>query len=136
MCAFLQVRTSPLQLVQRDRQVAHALAGGVIDRVGDRRRDPDDADLANALDSERIDDRVRLLDEDHLDVVYVGIHFRGTEQVDATDLDCLYGCRTKFRRRLASLPAACAELVPAIEFRTTDDRRRFRAECGFFYPAR
>ena len=67
-------RWRPLQFVQRDRQVAHALAGRVIDRIGDRRRDPDDADLADALDAERIDDRVRLVDEDHLDVVDVGVH--------------------------------------------------------------
>jgi hypothetical protein len=30
-------RRSPLQFIERDRQVAHALAGGVMDRVGDRR---------------------------------------------------------------------------------------------------
>src|SRR4029077_6424046 len=31
----------PLQFVERDRQVAHALAGGVVDRVGDLRGDAD-----------------------------------------------------------------------------------------------
>jgi hypothetical protein len=39
-------RASPLQLIQRDWQIAHPLSGGVIDRVGDGRRHPDDADLA------------------------------------------------------------------------------------------
>src|SRR5436190_24317467 len=65
---------SPLQLVEGDRQVAHAFSGRVIDRVGYRRRDTDDSDLADAFDAERIDDVVRLVDEDHLDVVYVGVH--------------------------------------------------------------
>src|SRR5262245_26387740 len=54
-------RPSRLKLVQRDGQVAHAPAGGVIDRVGDGRGDADDADLAHALDTERIDDGVRLV---------------------------------------------------------------------------
>ena len=58
----------------RDRQIAHALAGGVIDRIRDRRRGADDADLADAFDAERIDLVVLLLDEDHVDCVYVGIH--------------------------------------------------------------
>src|SRR5208282_5586306 len=44
---------SPLQLVQGDRQVAHALAGGMIDRIGDCRRNADDPDLAKPLDAER-----------------------------------------------------------------------------------
>jgi hypothetical protein len=39
------------QLVQGDRQIANTFAGRVIDRIGDRRRDPDDADLADALDA-------------------------------------------------------------------------------------
>ena len=34
---------SPLQFIQCDRQVAHALADRVIDRVGDCRRDADDS---------------------------------------------------------------------------------------------
>jgi hypothetical protein len=46
----------------------------VIDRIRDRRRDADDANLAQPLDAERIDDVVRLIDEDHLDVVHVGVH--------------------------------------------------------------
>jgi len=48
----------PLQFIQRDRQVPHALPGCVIDRVGDRRRDADDANLAQSLDAEWIDDVV------------------------------------------------------------------------------
>src|SRR5262249_11861702 len=48
---FLQVLLrSPAQLVQGNRQIAHALAGGVIDCVGDRRRNPDNADFAYTLD--------------------------------------------------------------------------------------
>ena len=45
----------------------------MIDRVGDGRRDADDADLAQPLDSEWIDDLVRLVDEDNLDIVYIGV---------------------------------------------------------------
>src|SRR5204862_5113298 len=66
--------SSPLQFIERDRQVAYTLAGRVIDRVGDRRGDADDANLAQPLDAEWIDDLVRLVDEDHLGVVYVGVH--------------------------------------------------------------
>src|SRR5438094_2034446 len=62
-----------LQLIQRDRQIANALAGRVIDGIGDRRRDPDNTDLAEAFCAERIDERVRLVDEDYLDVANVGI---------------------------------------------------------------
>jgi len=68
------LRRSPPQLLERDREVAHAFAGRVIDRVGDRRRNTDDADLHQALDAQRVDDRIRLVDEDHLDVVHVGVH--------------------------------------------------------------
>ncbi len=42
------------ELVQRDRQIAHALAGCVIDGVGDRCRYADDTDLADALEPQRI----------------------------------------------------------------------------------
>ena len=42
-----------LKLVERDRQVAHALARRVEHRVGDRRRRAGDADLADAVRAER-----------------------------------------------------------------------------------
>src|SRR5689334_17499094 len=58
--------SSPLQFIERDRQVAHALAGRMVDA--------DDAELAQPLDAEWIDDVVRLVDEDGLDVVHVGVH--------------------------------------------------------------
>src|SRR5580704_2372628 len=61
------------QLVDGDRQVAHALAGGVEDRIGDRRRRADDADFAHALDAERVDLVVLLLDEDHVDRGHVRV---------------------------------------------------------------
>ena len=51
------------QLIQRDRQIAHAFSGRVIDRIRDRRGRADEADLAHALDAERIDDVVGLVDE-------------------------------------------------------------------------
>ena len=38
----------------------------MIDGIGDRRGDADDADLADAFDTERIDDVVRFVDEDDL----------------------------------------------------------------------
>src|SRR5262245_42749892 len=61
---------SSAELVQGDGQGAHALAGGVIYGVGDRRRHTDDADLAYALQPQRIA-VVVLVDEDHPDVVHV-----------------------------------------------------------------
>lgn len=46
------------QLVRRERQIPDALAGRVEHRVGDRRRDADDAEFADAFDAEAIDDFV------------------------------------------------------------------------------
>src|SRR5262249_29885296 len=62
------------ELVERDRQVANAFAGRVINRIGDRGSDTDDANLSHTLDTERIDDVVWLVDEDDVDIVDVSIH--------------------------------------------------------------
>jgi len=43
------------KFIQRNRQIAHALASGMVDGVGDCGSDPHDADLAEILDAERID---------------------------------------------------------------------------------
>src|SRR5689334_8852493 len=43
------------QLIERDRQIAHADARGVIDGVGDGSGGADDADLANALHAHGVD---------------------------------------------------------------------------------
>src|SRR5262245_8768575 len=64
----------PHQLVERDRQIAHAFAGRMIDRIRHGRRGADDADFADAFDTERIDLVVLLLDEDDIDRVHVRIH--------------------------------------------------------------
>src|SRR5207253_711826 len=61
------------QLVRRDRQLPDASARGMEDGVGDRRRDPDHAELTHALDAERVDDRIVLLDEHRLDPMDVGV---------------------------------------------------------------
>ena len=56
----------PLQeLVDRDRQRADPLAGGVEDRVGNGGGHADQADLADALDSDRIEP-VGFADEEHV----------------------------------------------------------------------
>jgi hypothetical protein len=41
------------ELIERHRQIADALSGRVVDRVGDRHRNADDADFANTFDAER-----------------------------------------------------------------------------------
>src|SRR5262245_17648825 len=66
--------TDSQQLVERDRQIANALAGRVEDGVGDRRRYAHDADFAQSLGAERVDDRIVLFDEDHINLIYVGVH--------------------------------------------------------------
>src|SRR5688572_24474668 len=73
--AFTSFISSPplQQLVRRDGQLADAPARGVEDRVGDGRGDADHPQLAHALDPERVDDRVLLLDEQRLDLVHVGV---------------------------------------------------------------
>ncbi len=67
-------RNSAEQLIRRDRQIAHAHAGRVIDRVRDRRRRAGDADLADALRADGVDDRVGLVDRDDLDRGHVQVH--------------------------------------------------------------
>jgi hypothetical protein len=42
------------ELIERNRQIADTLSRRVVDRVGDRRRNADDADLANPFDAKRI----------------------------------------------------------------------------------
>ena len=44
---FRAGQLSSLQLIQSDGKIADAFAGGMIDRVGDRRRYADDANLAH-----------------------------------------------------------------------------------------
>src|SRR4051812_3248069 len=60
-------------LIWRHRRAAQPPAGGVEDRVADRRRHADLADLAHALGAESADDAVVLLDEDNVDVVDVRV---------------------------------------------------------------
>src|SRR6185437_10543037 len=59
--------------VQRNRQVAHALSGRVIDRICDCCCHADDADLSESFDAQRIA-IVWLVDKDDFDVVDVGVH--------------------------------------------------------------
>jgi hypothetical protein len=53
LCAFAAV--SQKQLLQRDRQVADAHAGGVIDDVGDGGNGADDPDFTHALRAHGVD---------------------------------------------------------------------------------
>ena len=62
--------TALQQLVDGDRQRAYAPAGGVVHGVGDGGGHADDADLAEALDPDRVGP-VWLPDEDHVEVGYV-----------------------------------------------------------------
>src|SRR6516164_4178151 len=74
MVRYRNCYTSLPQLVERNRQIPYAFARRVINRVCNRSRHADNADLAEPLDAERIDGVVRLVDEDDLDVVHVGVH--------------------------------------------------------------
>src|SRR4029077_11313238 len=62
------------QLIDGDRQIADALSSGVIDCIGDRRRGSDDSDFTDAFDPERIDLVVFLIDEDHVDRMYIRVY--------------------------------------------------------------
>ena len=65
---LLAAVVSRQQLIERDRQIADADAGGVIDGVGDGRGGADDADLANALHAYGVDVGVVLVDPGHVDL--------------------------------------------------------------------
>src|SRR3989475_7738433 len=60
------------EAVEGDRNRADASTGGVMDPVRDGSGDADEADLADALGSERRE-RIRLSDEDDVDVRSVGV---------------------------------------------------------------
>ena len=53
-------------ILDADGEAADAYAGGVPDRVGDGADCAGDADLADALDAERVHERVVLVDQDRL----------------------------------------------------------------------
>src|SRR6266496_6566147 len=55
------------EFVQRDRQLAHALARSVIDSVGEGAGNAGDADFSDPARPERIESRVVLGDERHVD---------------------------------------------------------------------
>src|SRR5690606_21769262 len=57
-----------------DRQLAYTHARRVKHRVRDRGADTDRAELADAARADRIDLRIELLDERHVDLSDVGIH--------------------------------------------------------------
>ncbi len=61
------------QLFERNRQLSDSFAGCVKDGIGDRRRDADDADLADALAAECRRMVIRDADGDHLNIRHVGI---------------------------------------------------------------
>src|SRR5439155_9739508 len=60
-------------LVERNRQIANANACGVVDRVGHRRGDAGRSDLADALDADRIDVRIVVADEAHVDIADIAL---------------------------------------------------------------
>ena len=62
------------QLLGGDRKVANANPRGVPHSIGDRPRRADNADLTDAFDAQRIDLRVRLLDQDGLERRHVGVN--------------------------------------------------------------
>src|SRR5207244_13246290 len=66
-------KCSSEQLVERDREITHAHARRVKDRVGDRRRDARHADLTDALRADRIDMLLMLVDKKYLDPGHVGM---------------------------------------------------------------
>src|SRR5690242_1977540 len=61
------------QLVERNRKIANAYTGRVIDGVGDGGGSADDADFADALGPHRADVRVVLVKADHVDGAYIGV---------------------------------------------------------------
>src|SRR5262245_11219440 len=62
---------NPQQLVQRQRQFANADAGGMKYRVRNSRARAHDPDLTHPFDTERVDNRVLLLEKDYFDCVHI-----------------------------------------------------------------
>ena len=63
----------PHYLIDGNRQMADAPAGGVEDGVGDSGGRADDADLTQPFDADRARLIVLLIDEDHVDVVNIRV---------------------------------------------------------------
>src|SRR5258706_5222162 len=69
----LQPSHSPQQLIQGDRQIADADAGGMIDGVGNCSCSPDDPDFAHPFRTYGIDVRVLLVDPGCIDGADIGV---------------------------------------------------------------
>src|SRR5882672_2625235 len=61
------------KLLDGDGKIAHPFAGGVIDRIGDGRRNADDSNLADPLRADRIYMRIFLGDKSHVDGADVSV---------------------------------------------------------------
>src|SRR5215831_16531418 len=70
---FKLCHCGPQQLVESDWQLAHAMTCRVKDGIGDCSRDTDNTWLSQAFRAERIDNRIALVDEDHIDIMHVRI---------------------------------------------------------------
>ena len=62
------------EAVDPEREIAQPLTRRMVDRVGDGRRRAHDADLADALDAERVDELVLLGNQDDLHVDHISVH--------------------------------------------------------------
>jgi hypothetical protein len=121
------------QLVERDRIVAHAHAGGVVDRVRHRRRHAADAQFAHALGlHRRRAHRIGLVEEDHFLVRDVGMHrhlVAGQVVVDE-EADALVDHQV-FHQRRADAHRHRADHLAARRLRVQDAARpRTRPACA------
>jgi hypothetical protein len=70
----LRRRHQPKQLIDGDRKIADAHGRRMKDRIGDGSSRAYNTNLADAFHSEGVEMRLPLVDEDDLNVMYIGIH--------------------------------------------------------------
>ena len=66
-------RQESKQFIYCDWQIAYTPAGRMEYRIGDCRRRSNDTDFAHTLDTERRNFRIRLIYEDHIDILNIGM---------------------------------------------------------------
>src|SRR3984885_3303032 len=119
------------EVLDLDRQPTYPPADRVVDGIGNGRSDPDNAQLARSLCAERVDMRIRDVEEMHVDVGDVGVG--GHEVAGKVGRDELVQMRMHwalFQERHSDAPRDAADRLAARGLRVEHGANVVHAECA------